>query len=67
MFLTQNDLIIFQATHINQISKVSEENDKCVLLNYQIPNITYSGGGTNTFGALLKAKVFNKYKNYQII
>lgn len=26
------------------------------MLNYQIPNITYSGGGTNTYGALLKAK-----------
>lgn len=43
-------------THINQISKISEDNDKCMLLNYQIPNITYTGGGTNTHGALVKAK-----------
>lgn len=42
--------------HINQISDASMENDKCVLLNHQIPNITYSGGGTNTYSALLKAK-----------
>jgi hypothetical protein len=47
----------FQHVHINQISDASEDNDKCVLLNHQIPNITYSGGGTNTYSALLKAKV----------
>jgi hypothetical protein len=46
-----------QHVHINQISNASEDNDKCVLLNHQIPNITYSGGGTNTYSALLKAKV----------
>lgn len=43
--------------HIDQISAASTENDKCMLLNHQIPNITYSGGGTNTYSALLKAKV----------
>lgn len=43
--------------HINQISEASQDNDKCVLLNHQIPNITYSGGGTNTYSALIKAKV----------
>lgn len=50
--------ICFKITYIDQISKASIENDKCVLLNQQIPNITYSGpGGTNTFLALLRAKV----------
>ena len=48
----------FQIVHINQISNASEDNDKCVLLNHQIPNITYSGGGTNTYSAILKAKVY---------
>ncbi|CRL07619.1 CLUMA_CG020584, isoform A [Clunio marinus] len=49
--------------HINQISEPSKENDKCILLNYQIPNITYSGGGTNTYSALFKAKeIFQKSK-----
>lgn len=42
--------------HVNQISDPSEDNDKCVLLNHQIPRITYSGGGTNTHSAILKAK-----------
>lgn len=49
--------------HVNQISAASKDNDKCVLLNHQIPNITYSGGGTNTFSALLKAKeIFDSSK-----
>lgn len=42
--------------HVNQISDPSEDNDKCVLLNHQIPRITYSGGGTNTHSAILKGK-----------
>jgi von Willebrand factor type A domain len=51
----------FQIVHINQISEASTDNDKCILLNHQIPNITYSGGGTNTYSALVKAKVRKFY------
>lgn len=55
--LFKTSCFLIQIVHINQISEASSDNDKCKLLNHQIPNITYSGGGTNTFSALLKAKV----------
>ncbi|XP_055618198.1 sushi, von Willebrand factor type A, EGF and pentraxin domain-containing protein 1-like [Toxorhynchites rutilus septentrionalis] len=42
--------------HIDQISQSVEDNDKCLLLNYQIPKIKYSGGGTYTYGALKEAE-----------
>ncbi|EAT33188.1 AAEL014547-PA [Aedes aegypti] len=42
--------------HIDQISTSVEDNDKCLLLNYQIPKIEFSGGGTYTYGALKEAE-----------
>ncbi|XP_065089093.1 sushi, von Willebrand factor type A, EGF and pentraxin domain-containing protein 1-like [Ochlerotatus camptorhynchus] len=46
--------------HIDQISTSIEDNDKCLLLNYQIPKIEFSGGGTYTYGALKEAEeIFN--------
>ncbi|XP_062536901.1 sushi, von Willebrand factor type A, EGF and pentraxin domain-containing protein 1-like [Armigeres subalbatus] len=42
--------------HIDQISTSVEDNDKCLLLNYQIPKIDFSGGGTYTYGALKEAE-----------
>lgn len=48
--------ILPQHRHIDQISESIEENDKCLLLNYQIPKIEFSGGGTFTYGAFEDAK-----------
>ncbi|XP_055523737.1 sushi, von Willebrand factor type A, EGF and pentraxin domain-containing protein 1-like [Wyeomyia smithii] len=42
--------------HVDQISQSIEDNDKCLLLNYQIPKIEFSGGGTFTYGALKEAE-----------
>uniref|UniRef100_A0A182PU12 Sushi, von Willebrand factor type A, EGF and pentraxin domain-containing protein 1 n=1 Tax=Anopheles epiroticus TaxID=199890 RepID=A0A182PU12_9DIPT len=42
--------------HVDQISNPVPENDKCLLLNYQLPSIEYSGGGTYTYGALREAE-----------
>ncbi|XP_053687129.1 sushi, von Willebrand factor type A, EGF and pentraxin domain-containing protein 1-like [Sabethes cyaneus] len=42
--------------HVDQISQSIEDNDKCMLLNYQIPKIEFSGGGTFTYGALKEAE-----------
>jgi len=46
-----------QIRHIDQISNSKEENDKCMLLNYEVPRIKFTGGGTYTFGAFREAKV----------
>lgn len=52
-------MIFLQIQHVNQISESLEENDKCMLLNFQIPKISFSGGGTYTYGAFLEAqKIF---------
>ncbi|XP_035901734.1 sushi, von Willebrand factor type A, EGF and pentraxin domain-containing protein 1-like [Anopheles stephensi] len=42
--------------HVDQVSRPVPENDKCLLLNYQLPSIEYSGGGTYTYGALKEAE-----------
>lgn len=42
--------------HVDQISRASEMNDKCLLLNHQINTIGFSGGGTHTYGAFEEAK-----------
>uniref|UniRef100_A0A182K190 Sushi, von Willebrand factor type A, EGF and pentraxin domain-containing protein 1 n=1 Tax=Anopheles christyi TaxID=43041 RepID=A0A182K190_9DIPT len=42
--------------HVDQISHPQSGNDKCLLLNYQLPAIEYSGGGTYTYGALREAE-----------
>ncbi|KAG5311324.1 SVEP1 protein, partial [Acromyrmex insinuator] len=41
--------------NIDQISRHGPNDHKCYLLNKQFSNITYSGGGTYTRGALLEA------------
>ncbi|XP_015588785.1 sushi, von Willebrand factor type A, EGF and pentraxin domain-containing protein 1 [Cephus cinctus] len=41
--------------NVDQISRTGQSNQKCQLLNKQLGNITYSGGGTYTRGALLQA------------
>jgi len=43
--------------NIDQISRHGPNDHKCYLLNKQFSNITYSGGGTYTRGALLEALV----------
>lgn len=43
--------------NIDQISRHGPNDHKCYLLNKQFGNITYSGGGTYTRGALLEALV----------
>lgn len=42
--------------HVDQISKPSQINDKCLLLNHQINTIGFSGGGTHTYGAFEESK-----------
>nr|XP_040233470.2 sushi, von Willebrand factor type A, EGF and pentraxin domain-containing protein 1-like [Anopheles coluzzii] len=42
--------------HVDHISQPLPGNDKCLLLNYQLPGIEYSGGGTYTYGALWEAE-----------
>uniref|UniRef100_A0A182QJ86 Sushi, von Willebrand factor type A, EGF and pentraxin domain-containing protein 1 n=1 Tax=Anopheles farauti TaxID=69004 RepID=A0A182QJ86_9DIPT len=42
--------------HVDQVSEPLVANDKCLLLNYQLPSIGYSGGGTYTYGALKEAE-----------
>ncbi|XP_076749113.1 sushi, von Willebrand factor type A, EGF and pentraxin domain-containing protein 1 [Xylocopa sonorina] len=41
--------------NVDQISQTGENDDKCYLLNKQLNNISYTGGGTYTRGALLEA------------
>lgn len=43
--------------NVDQISRHGPNNHKCYLLNKEFSNITYSGGGTYTRGALLEALV----------
>lgn len=52
-FSSQNNII----RHVDQISRAEESNHKCRLLNQQLVNLSYSGGGTYTRGALLDALV----------
>ncbi|XP_053975953.1 sushi, von Willebrand factor type A, EGF and pentraxin domain-containing protein 1-like [Hylaeus volcanicus] len=41
--------------NVDQISRTGDNDHKCYLLNKQLNNITYTGGGTYTRGALLEA------------
>lgn len=43
--------------HVDHISEADADNDKCKLLNFQVPAIDFSGGGTHTADALKQAKV----------
>lgn len=49
--------ISLKVRHVDHISEVSENNDKCQLLNFEIPKIRFFGGGTFTAGALKQARV----------
>ncbi|KAG7158260.1 Sushi, von Willebrand factor type A, EGF and pentraxin domain-containing protein 1-like 3 [Homarus americanus] len=42
--------------HIDHVTRASEENHKCTLLERELPRIKYSGGGTYTLGAMLEAQ-----------
>ncbi|XP_076181652.1 sushi, von Willebrand factor type A, EGF and pentraxin domain-containing protein 1 isoform X2 [Ptiloglossa arizonensis] len=41
--------------NVDQISRTGDNDHKCYLLNKQLNNISYSGGGTYTRGALIEA------------
>lgn len=43
--------------HVDHISEADADNDKCKLLNFQMPAIDFLGGGTHTADALKQAKV----------
>lgn len=43
--------------NVDQISRTGDNDHKCYLLNKQLNNISYSGGGTYTRGALIEALV----------
>ncbi|XP_050100459.1 sushi, von Willebrand factor type A, EGF and pentraxin domain-containing protein 1-like [Anopheles aquasalis] len=42
--------------HVDQISRPDPANDKCGLLQDALPAVSYSGGGTYTYGALREAE-----------
>nr|XP_031840166.1 sushi, von Willebrand factor type A, EGF and pentraxin domain-containing protein 1-like isoform X1 [Nomia melanderi] len=41
--------------NVDQISRTGDNDHKCYLLNKQLSNISYTGGGTYTRGALIEA------------
>lgn len=43
--------------NVDQISRTGGNDHKCYLLNKQLGNISYTGGGTYTRGALIEALV----------
>lgn len=43
--------------HVDHISEADADNDKCKLLNFQVPAIEFLGGGTHTADALKQAMV----------
>lgn len=49
-----------QVRHVDHISEANSDNDKCKLLNSQMPAIDFAGGGTHTADALQQAKVWWK-------
>lgn len=48
---------LIQVRQVDHISEADDQNEKCKLLNHEIPNIHFTGGGTFTAGALKEAKV----------
>lgn len=50
-------LFPIKVRHVDHISEADPDNDKCKLLNFQMPAIDFSGGGTHTADALKQAKV----------
>lgn len=50
-------LRIKKVRHVDHISEADADNDKCKLLNFQVPAIDFSGGGTHTADALKQAEV----------
>lgn len=58
LFLRMHKLQIKKKVrHVDHISEADADNDKCKLLNFQVPAIDFSGGGTHTADALKQAKV----------
>ncbi|GAB6029547.1 hypothetical protein CHUAL_005296 [Chamberlinius hualienensis] len=51
-FSSKNHVI----THIDHLTNASIKNNKCKMLANDMTNITYTGGGTFTLGALLETK-----------
>ncbi|KAK2187132.1 hypothetical protein NP493_177g01053 [Ridgeia piscesae] len=43
--------------HIDHLSRPDDEHHKCSLLEEELPQIQYTGGGTYTLGAFLEAQV----------
>lgn len=52
--------------HVDHISEADADNDKCKLLNVQVPAIDFSGGGTHTADALKQAEVRLTSTNFGI-
>ncbi|KAK9871010.1 hypothetical protein WA026_009970 [Henosepilachna vigintioctopunctata] len=51
-------------TNVDEISIPKNLNDKCLLLNKELPGVNYTGGETFTLGAFQKAqKIFEKSRN----
>lgn len=43
--------------HVDYVSRLTGYSEKCQLLNKQLDNVGYTGGGTYTYGALMEAFV----------
>ena len=43
--------------HIDHLTEPSDQKHKCSLLNEELPDIKYVGGGTYTYGAIQEAQV----------
>ena len=50
-------MTLSQIRHIDQITAAKKENDKCTLINADVPKIQFMGGGTFTYGALKECQV----------
>lgn len=50
--------------HVDQISKPSQVNDKCSLLNHELNKIEFTGGGTHTFGAFEESQDIFKHARF---
>lgn len=50
-------LCVLKVRHVDHISEADADNDKCKLLNLQVPAIDFMGGGTHTADALKQAQV----------
>lgn len=55
--IRRNHFNLFQTKHVDEISKTSENHNKCNLLNHDLKKIEYKGGETYTLGAFETARV----------